>query len=219
MFTSLLVKRALASRSGVPALVSSFARRHKHVPAAALATSHDDCYTRHAGSNNMAAAFTLLALAAAAATATNTMTTTTSCETKKNTKKKAVDDPSSWNVADVAKEDFDEVQKSHDIDKMPVYTSDQVAENNGEDGKPIWMSYGGVVYDVTKFIPNHPGGSEKIMTAAGSVSSNWEMGNKNETLVLCGTLNPKTLVCDPFLFHSILGFFLLILSNWNTIDN
>lgn len=47
--------------------------------------------------------------------------------------------------------------------------SEQVAENNGKDGKPIWMSYGGVVYDVTDFIHNHPGGSERILLAAGSV--------------------------------------------------
>ena len=32
------------------------------------------------------------------------------------------------------------------------------------------MSYGGIVYDVTDFIHNHPGGSERIMLAAGSVS-------------------------------------------------
>ena len=44
-----------------------------------------------------------------------------------------------------------------------------MAENNGKDGKPIWMSYGGVVYDVSDFIYNHPGGSERIMLAAGSV--------------------------------------------------
>ena len=30
-------------------------------------------------------------------------------------------------------------------------------------------SYGGVVYDVTNFVANHPGGSEKILLAAGSV--------------------------------------------------
>ena len=84
--------------------------------------------------------------------------------------------------------------------KYPIFTSDQVAENDGSDGKPIWMSvrvisilailgsrwlirsfihvhyimphpfgcslltfqYGGVVYDVTDFIANHPGGSEKV---------------------------------------------------------
>ena len=50
-----------------------------------------------------------------------------------------------------------------------VCNSEQVAENNGKDGKPIWMSYGGVVYDVSDFIYNHPGGSERIMLAAGSV--------------------------------------------------
>ncbi len=52
-----------------------------------------------------------------------------------------------------------------------VLYSKDVAENNGKDGKPIWMSYGGMVYDVTDFIHNHPGGSERILLAAGSVSS------------------------------------------------
>lgn len=68
----------------------------------------------------------------------------------------------------VASEDFEAVQKSHDIDTMPVYSLADVAKNNGENGTPIWMSYGGIVYDVTDFVANHPGGSEKIMTAAGS---------------------------------------------------
>jgi cytochrome b involved in lipid metabolism len=52
---------------------------------------------------------------------------------------------------------------------LPVFTSKQVALNNGENGKPVWMSHGGNVYDVTQFIQNHPGGSEKILQAAGSV--------------------------------------------------
>jgi hypothetical protein len=29
------------------------------------------------------------------------------------------------------------------------------------------MTYGGYVYDVTDFIPNHPGGDEKIRLASG----------------------------------------------------
>ena len=57
------------------------------------------------------------------------------------------------------------------LEKLPVYRSSQVAKNDGTDGRPIWMSYGGVVYDVTGFIPNHPGGSEKILLAAGGVSN------------------------------------------------
>ena len=46
---------------------------------------------------------------------------------------------------------------------MPIYS-----KINGEDGKPVWMTHGGIVYDVKDFIHIHPGGSEKIMTAAGS---------------------------------------------------
>lgn len=69
----------------------------------------------------------------------------------------------------VGSEDIEEVTALHNMDDLPVYSSDQVAENSGQDGKPIWMTYGGVVYDVTNFIPNHPGGSEQILKASGSV--------------------------------------------------
>jgi cytochrome b involved in lipid metabolism len=79
-----------------------------------------------------------------------------------------------WAPADLPKEDLAAVTQDEDedeeLDNFPVFTSDQVAEHDGTDGKPVWMSYGGVVYDVTNFISNHPGGSQKIMNAAGSVS-------------------------------------------------
>ncbi len=88
----------------------------------------------------------------------------------KTSKQKAEQPQHHWTPAEVAREDFDSVIESHESEDLPVYTSDQVAENDGEDGRPIWMSYGGYVYDVTAFIKNHPGGSEKIMMAAGSVS-------------------------------------------------
>lgn len=55
-----------------------------------------------------------------------------------------------------------------DLNRLPVYSSDDVAKNDGKNGSPIWMSYGGVVYDVTNFVANHPGGSERILLAAGS---------------------------------------------------
>jgi hypothetical protein len=49
-----------------------------------------------------------------------------------------------WTPANVAREDFDEMVTGHDSAqaKLPVFTSDQVAENNGDDGKPIWVTYG-----------------------------------------------------------------------------
>ena len=68
----------------------------------------------------------------------------------------------------VAKVDLEAVVASHSMDDLPTYTADDVSKNDGTDGKPIWMSYGGIVYDVTNFINNHPGGSDKIMQAAGT---------------------------------------------------
>jgi sulfite oxidase len=63
-----------------------------------------------------------------------------------------------------------------DLDSLPIYSSAEVAANNGKDGSPIWMSYGGVVYDVTNFVHNHPGGSERILLAAGgAVEPFWHL--------------------------------------------
>jgi hypothetical protein len=60
-------------------------------------------------------------------------------------------------------------------DDLPTYTMAQVSENNGEGpGKRVWMTYGGCVYDVTDFIANHPGGSQKILLAAGGpIEPHW----------------------------------------------
>lgn len=95
-------------------------------------------------------------LTAAAALALLTTATVTACQ--ENT-------PST-----VAKEDLEEVTAMHQTDTLPTYTAEFVAEHNGEDGTRIWMTYGGIVYDVTDFIPNHPGGSEQILKASGGVS-------------------------------------------------
>ena len=83
--------------------------------------------------------------------------------------------PSPTPAAVTSEENFEE-EVQDDLDKLPIYTADQVAENNGEDGAPVWMSYGGVVYDVTNFIYNHPGGSERILLAAGgAVEPYWHL--------------------------------------------
>lgn len=58
--------------------------------------------------------------------------------------------------------------KKIDVDKLPTFTSKQVSERNGQNGGPIWMSYGGYVYNVTDFVPVHPGGTERISRAAGA---------------------------------------------------
>ena len=53
-----------------------------------------------------------------------------------------------------------------DDDDLPVFTADDVkAHSTKKTG--IWVSYDGYVYDITKFINRHPGGT-KIREAAGS---------------------------------------------------
>jgi cytochrome b involved in lipid metabolism len=54
------------------------------------------------------------------------------------------------------------------IEDLPEYSSEEVSQRNGVGSNPIWMSYGGFVYDVTGFIPIHPGGTERILRAAGA---------------------------------------------------
>jgi sulfite oxidase len=55
------------------------------------------------------------------------------------------------------------------LDDLPEFSLADVGKNNGENGSPVWMTYGGMVYDVTNFVANHPGGHEKILEAAGNV--------------------------------------------------
>jgi cytochrome b involved in lipid metabolism len=46
---------------------------------------------------------------------------------------------------------------------MRVFTPEQVAEHNNE--KDCWIIIHGKVYDVTSFLPEHPGGAGIILKA------------------------------------------------------
>ena len=48
---------------------------------------------------------------------------------------------------------------------MTVFTVEQVAQHNKEGD--IWVIIGGNVYDVTKFLPDHPGGKQAVLLYAG----------------------------------------------------
>jgi len=88
-----------------------------------------------------------------------------------------------------------------EVDELPTYTADQVSKNNGKGNSDrIWMTYGGNVYDTTDFIANHPGGSEKILLAAGGpVEPHWHLFKQHFASdlpmqlmekMLIGTLHP-----------------------------
>lgn len=62
-----------------------------------------------------------------------------------------------------------------DAEDLPTYTRAEVAKHaSAADG--IWVEFGGAVYDITTFIQNHPGGIDKILSAAGgSVEPFWAL--------------------------------------------
>ncbi|KAF2192274.1 hypothetical protein K469DRAFT_716785 [Zopfia rhizophila CBS 207.26] len=46
-------------------------------------------------------------------------------------------------------------------------TPSQLKQNNGRKGKPAWSSYQGRVYNITPYLPFHPGGEGELRRAAG----------------------------------------------------
>lgn len=60
-------------------------------------------------------------------------------------------------------------------DSTPIYRRSDVAAHTDID-KGIWVIYKDGIYDITTFVQNHPGGSDKIMLAAGkSVEPYWRL--------------------------------------------
>ncbi|KAK3919403.1 Sulfite oxidase, mitochondrial [Frankliniella fusca] len=84
-------------------------------------------------------------------------------------------------------------------DDLPTYTLEEVMQHTTME-KRIWVTYGQGVYDITEFIPQHPGGPEKISMAAGSsVEPFWMLYgvHKNSNVIALlekfriGNLSPK----------------------------
>lgn len=62
-----------------------------------------------------------------------------------------------------------------DADGMKVYRREEIAKHTTNE-KGVWVTYNGEVYDITKFIQNHPGGRDKISLAAGKdIGPYWKM--------------------------------------------
>ncbi|XP_065085218.1 sulfite oxidase, mitochondrial [Ochlerotatus camptorhynchus] len=72
---------------------------------------------------------------------------------------------------------------------LPVYAMEDVAKHNSPQAG-IWVTYGIGVYDITSFVPQHPG-SDKVMLAAGSaIDPFWhifQQHNTKEILTLLDT--------------------------------
>ena len=54
------------------------------------------------------------------------------------------------------------------------FTAEEVAERDGLDGRPLWITFRGVVHDVTEFQKEHPGGKLIEQAGGGDVESFWK---------------------------------------------
>jgi sulfite oxidase len=62
-----------------------------------------------------------------------------------------------------------------ELPKLPSFTREEISKHNTL-GDRVWVTYRDGVYDVTDFVPQHPGGPEKLMLAAGSaIDPYWEV--------------------------------------------
>ncbi|KAF1814166.1 hypothetical protein P152DRAFT_456398 [Eremomyces bilateralis CBS 781.70] len=53
------------------------------------------------------------------------------------------------------------------VSSLQRVTPSQLKQHNGRKGKPAWSAYQGKVYNVTPYVPFHPGGEGEIRRAAG----------------------------------------------------
>lgn len=57
---------------------------------------------------------------------------------------------------------------------LPTYKMDEVMQHDN-DAKRIWVTYGIGVYDITDFIPQHPGREKILMGAGSAIDTFWEI--------------------------------------------
>ena len=57
---------------------------------------------------------------------------------------------------------------------LPEFTMEDVSKHDTET-KRIWVTYKNGVYDITDFIPKHPGAEKIMMAAGGAVEPFWNI--------------------------------------------
>ncbi|KAF9412115.1 hypothetical protein HW555_009291 [Spodoptera exigua] len=57
------------------------------------------------------------------------------------------------------------------MSEVKRYTFAEVSSRDGSNGQPLWIVYKDSVYDLTKYIDEHPGGTDTILEDAGKDAS------------------------------------------------
>ena len=71
-------------------------------------------------------------------------------------------------------EDLKSITHHNENESNRFYTKDEVREFDGVDGKPMFVTFRGGVYDVSKFAKAHPGGDFIKQAAGGDVEPFWQ---------------------------------------------
>lgn len=58
---------------------------------------------------------------------------------------------------------------------LPTYTFEQVQEHTGAKKTGVWVVYKHGVYEITKFIASHPGGTKILLAAGKSIEPFWQL--------------------------------------------
>uniref|UniRef100_A0A182IKQ6 Cytochrome b5 heme-binding domain-containing protein n=1 Tax=Anopheles atroparvus TaxID=41427 RepID=A0A182IKQ6_ANOAO len=83
--------------------------------------------------------------------------------------------------------------------ELREYTLAEVAQRNGKGGSPTWLVIRDIVYDVTSYMEDHPGGSELITEWAGKDGTKDfdDFGHSSDAMRILRTLQVGVLAkCD-----------------------
>lgn len=70
---------------------------------------------------------------------------------------------------------------------LPTFTREEVRAHASK-STGIWVTYGTAVYDVTKFVDNHPGGKRILLAAGKAIDPFWDMYRQHLTRPVRGVL-------------------------------
>ena len=93
----------------------------------------------------------------------------------------------------------------------PTYSVEEVAKHRDAASGGIWVTYKGEVYDITEFVEAHPGGTQKIMMAAGgSIGEGWLHGLHSAGCTKLQFLTTaEVLPCTPLPCTGVVPLFIL----------
>ncbi|XP_052860479.1 sulfite oxidase, mitochondrial [Anopheles cruzii] len=78
---------------------------------------------------------------------------------------------------------LEEIRKAHDTLRkdLPEFTMDEIVKHNAP-VPGIWVTYGIGVYDITSFVPKHPGSDKVMLAAGGAIDPFWHIFQQHNTL-------------------------------------